>query len=166
LTTYVSSTCCDWPTAKAYRRQRFSTLKWAITDLYITYPVAIDNEFAIWVTVSAAGSEAASDDRDVKSPETYIGYRQSENFASPDGIWNDVSRVYAARVPRLNEWSLSDDWKVGGEHAELNAKASSMVYRFHARRASGARAGVRRAADPVSCDNRRYSTQRKSRRRC
>jgi cytochrome c biogenesis protein CcdA/thiol-disulfide isomerase/thioredoxin len=165
---------------------KVANVKWAIADLHIAYPVAIDNEYAIWrafenqywpahyfidaqgrvryhhfgegdydhserviqllleeagksnvstglVAVSASGAEAASDDRNVESPETYIGYRRSENFASPGGIGNDVSRVYAAGMPRLNEWSLSGDWTVGGEHADLNAKDGSIVYRFHAR---------------------------------
>jgi thiol-disulfide isomerase/thioredoxin len=85
------------------------------------------------VAVSASGAEAASDDKDVKSPETYIGYRRAEIFASPGGVGNDVSRVYAAGMPHLNQWSLSGDWKVGGEHAGLNAKDGSIVYRFHAR---------------------------------
>jgi cytochrome c biogenesis protein CcdA/thiol-disulfide isomerase/thioredoxin len=85
------------------------------------------------VAVSASGAEAASDSRNVQSPETYIGYRRSEKFASPGGIGNDVSRVYAAGMPQLNEWSLSGNWTVGGEHADLNAKDGSIVYRFHAR---------------------------------
>jgi hypothetical protein len=33
----------------------------------------------------------------------------------------------------LNEWGLSGDWTIGGEHAALNAKGGSVVYRFHAR---------------------------------
>ena len=37
------------------------------------------------------------------------------------------------RRPRLNEWALAGDWTIGGEHAVLNAKDGSIVYRFHAR---------------------------------
>jgi cytochrome c biogenesis protein CcdA/thiol-disulfide isomerase/thioredoxin len=85
------------------------------------------------VAVSASGAEAASDGKDVQSPETYLGYRRSEKFASPGGIANDVARVYAAGMPGLNEWSLSGDWTIGGEHADLNTKDGAIVYRFHAR---------------------------------
>ena len=85
------------------------------------------------VAVSASGAEAASDGKDVQSPETYLGYRRSEKFASPGGIANDVARVYAAGMPSLNEWSLSGDWTIGGEHADLNTKDGAIVYRFHAR---------------------------------
>ena len=83
--------------------------------------------------MTAAGAEAASDGEDVRSPETYVGYRRSEHFVSPGGIANDVARVYATGAPRLNEWSLSGDWTIGGEHADLDAKDGSIVYRFHAR---------------------------------
>ena len=85
------------------------------------------------VAVSATGAEAASDGSDVGSPETYLGYRRAENFVSPGGAANDVAHVYAAGTPRLNEWSLSGDWTIGGEHAELDAKDGAIVYRFHAR---------------------------------
>jgi thiol-disulfide isomerase/thioredoxin len=114
-------------------------VKQAVARLKIVYPVAIDNNYAIWrafnneywpadyfidaqgrirhhffgegdytfsekviqqllaeagkgsapagvVSVSATGAEAASDGADVRSPETYIGYARSENFASPGGI--------------------------------------------------------------------------------
>jgi cytochrome c biogenesis protein CcdA/thiol-disulfide isomerase/thioredoxin len=85
------------------------------------------------VSVSASGAEAASDSGSVGSPETYIGYRRAENFASPGGAANEVAHVYTAGMPRLNEWSLSGDWTIGGEHADLNAKDGAIVYRFHAR---------------------------------
>jgi thiol-disulfide isomerase/thioredoxin len=85
------------------------------------------------VAVSASGIEAASDGKDVQSPETYIGYRRSEKFASPGSIANDVARVYTAGMPRLNEWSLSGDWTIGGEHADLNTTGGTIVSRFHAR---------------------------------
>ena len=166
--------------------QKVANVQRAIADLHITYPVAIDNEYAIWrafenqywpahyfidaqghvcfhhfgegdydrsehviqlllaeagksnvsaglVAVSASGAEAAPDSKDVQSPETYIGYQRSANFVSPGGIANDAARAYTAGMPRLNEWSLSGSWTVGGEHADLNAKDGSVVYRFHAR---------------------------------
>ena len=104
----------------------------AVSDLKIDYPVAIDNDYAIWrafnnqywpahyfidaqghirhhhfgegdydgserviqqllaeagksasaglVTVNASGVEAASDMKDVQSPETYVGYAQRREF--------------------------------------------------------------------------------------
>ena len=86
------------------------------------------------VAVKASGAEAAaSDGADVKSPETYVGYDRSENFVSPGGVVKDESHVYAAGEPQLNDWSLTGNWTVGAERAQLNAPDGSIVYRFHAR---------------------------------
>jgi cytochrome c biogenesis protein CcdA/thiol-disulfide isomerase/thioredoxin len=160
-------------------------VKKAVADLKITYPVAIDNNFAIWrafeneywpahyfidaqgrirhehfgegdyreserviqqllaeagnkvtggmVTVHAAGAEAPPDTGEDKSPETYIGYFRADNFASPGGEIHDAPHDYIAPQPALNEWGLTGDWTVGMQHATLNEKDGSIVYRFHAR---------------------------------
>jgi cytochrome c biogenesis protein CcdA/thiol-disulfide isomerase/thioredoxin len=85
------------------------------------------------VAVNASGAEAASDKADVNSTETYIGYDRGERFASPGGVVQDQSHVYAAGEPQLNEWSLTGKWTVGQERAQLDEKDGSIVYRFHAR---------------------------------
>ena len=158
----------------------------AIASLGIPYPVAIDNDYAIWrafnnqywpahyfidakgqirhhhfgegdydgserviqqllaeaggsrtlgdlVPVSASGVEAAPDMGEVQSPETYIGYERTQNFVSPGGVVKDARHVYAAAKPRLNEWSLSGAWTIKGEHADLNGKDGSIIFRFHSR---------------------------------
>jgi cytochrome c biogenesis protein CcdA/thiol-disulfide isomerase/thioredoxin len=161
-------------------------VKKAIADLKITYPVAIDNNYAIWrgfnnnfwpahyfidakgqirhhefgegnydeserviqqllaeagkkmassdlVTVNATGAEAAADMSEIQSPETYVGYARAENFVSPGGAAQDQAKTYTAEAKQLNEWGLTGDWTVGSEHATLNAKDGSIIYRFHAR---------------------------------
>lgn len=166
--------------------QNIANVKQAIADLKIDYPVAIDNNYAIWqafenhywpahyfidaqgrvryhhfgegdydeserviqrllkeagqvdvssgvVSVAASGAEAAADEHDIRSPETYIGYDRTENFASPEGIAQNASRVYSVSRLNLNQWALSGDWTVGAEYADLNAKDGAIVYRFHAR---------------------------------
>ena len=166
--------------------RKVDNVKKAIAELKIDYPVAVDNNYAIWrafenqywpahyfidaqghvryhhfgegdydqserviqlllaeagktnvsaslVAVTASGAEAAADAKDAQSPETYIGYNRAENFASPGGKVQDTPHVYAPGAPRLNEWGLSGDWTVGGEHADLDTKDGAIVYRFHAR---------------------------------
>ena len=161
-------------------------VKKAIGDLGITYPVAIDNDYAIWrafdnqywpahyfidaegrirhhhfgegeydqserviqellaeagkqnvaggiVDVKATGAEAASNQNDVQSPETYVGWQRSENFVDTKGAVNDAPHVYSAAEPKLNEWGLTGNWTVGPENAGLNDKDGSIYYRFHAR---------------------------------
>jgi cytochrome c biogenesis protein CcdA/thiol-disulfide isomerase/thioredoxin len=85
------------------------------------------------VSVNATGAEAAADDAQVKSSETYIGYNRADNFASPGGIVEDESHDYATAPLALNQWSLQGDWTVGSENAALVKPDGRIVYRFHAR---------------------------------
>ncbi len=85
------------------------------------------------IPVNAAGVAAAADMNDLQSPETYIGYNRAANFISPGGAVRDARHAYAGPTPRLNQWALSGDWTIGGEHAALDAKGGGIVYRFHAR---------------------------------
>ncbi len=159
----------------------------AVKDLQVDYPVAIDNDYAIWrafnnqywpahyfidakgnirhhhfgegeygkseqviqqllaedgkgemsgdlVKVEAAGAQAAADDANVKSPETYIGYERAENFASAGGLTQDKPRSYAGRADlKPNQWALAGDWKVGAQSAVLDRSGGRLSYQFHAR---------------------------------
>jgi len=85
------------------------------------------------VSVKASGVEAASDEGDVRSPETYVGYSRAENFVSPGGAAEDARHVYVSGSPRLNEWGLTGDWTIAAEDAVLDREDGGIVYRFHAR---------------------------------
>ncbi|MGC9958251.1 cytochrome c biogenesis protein DipZ [Roseiarcus sp.] len=166
--------------------KNIDNVKSAVARLKIDYPVAIDNDYAIWrafnneywpadyfidaegrirhhyfgegdyaesekviqqllaeagkgnlpanvVSVSATGAEAASDEADVKSPETYIGYMRAENFASPGGAVSDAAHDYSVADLKLNDWGLAGAWTVGGQYATLDKKDGAISYRFHAR---------------------------------
>jgi len=166
--------------------KKIGNVKKATGDLAIAYPVAVDNDYAIWrtfdnrywpahyfidaegrvrhhhfgegdyeqserviqqllaeagakdvaggmVSVEASGAEAASNQVDVQSPETYIGYLRAQNFLGADGIVNDTAHAYAAEDPRRNEWGLTGSWTVGPERAELTKEGGSIYYRFRAR---------------------------------
>jgi thiol-disulfide isomerase/thioredoxin len=159
----------------------------AAKDMRVEYPIAIDNDHAIWralkneywpalyfvdaqgrirhhhfgegeyeqserviqkllaeagiggigpelVSVNARGAEAAADWGNLKSPENYLGYERTENFASPGGAVLDKRRVYAAPAQlRLNQWALSGDWTVEKQATVLNKANGRIAYRFHAR---------------------------------
>jgi thiol-disulfide isomerase/thioredoxin len=159
----------------------------AAKDMRIDYPIAIDNDHAIWrafkneywpalyfvdaqghirhrqfgegeyeqsemiiqrllaeagiggtghelVSVDARGAEAAADWGSLKSPENYLGYERTENFASPGGAVLNKRRVYAAPARlTLNHWALSDDWTVEKQAIVLNKANGRIAYRFHAR---------------------------------
>jgi len=86
------------------------------------------------VSVDARGLEAAADWGSLKSPEIYVGYGRTENFASPGGAALDTRRVYTAPPAlRLNHWALSGDWTVGEQAIVLNKADGRIAYCFHAR---------------------------------
>jgi thiol-disulfide isomerase/thioredoxin len=159
----------------------------ALKEMRVVYPVAVDNDYAIWrafsnqywpalyfvdargrvrhhhfgegkyeqsekviqqllaeagvgvvgrelVSIDARGIEAAADWDSLKSPENYVGYGRTEDFASPGGAVPDERRVYA--VPSrlgLNQWALSGDWTVGKGAVVLNKAGGRIAYGFHAR---------------------------------
>lgn len=84
--------------------------------------------------VSGVGIEAAPDWTDEHSPETYIGYQQAQNFASPEKLHKDSIQIFSAPAKlSLNHWGLSGSWKVNAESAVLQALPGKIVFRFHSR---------------------------------
>ena len=86
------------------------------------------------VSVDATGVEAAADWASLWSPENYLGYQRTENFASSNGAVLDTPQVYAAPTRlRLNHWGLAGDWTVKRQAIVLNEPDGRIVYRFSAR---------------------------------
>ena len=165
-----------------------SNVRRAVADLKIDYPVALDNDYAIWQAFNnqywpahyfidatghirahhfgegnydeseqiirtllteagqsglppagmgqptAVGVEAPPDEAHDQSPETYVGYRRADNFASPGGFAQDQAHVYSAPAAlKLNQWALSGSWNVDPEKAVLGASGGKIVFRFYAR---------------------------------
>jgi thiol-disulfide isomerase/thioredoxin len=86
------------------------------------------------VPVDAGGVEAAADWDSLWSPENYLGYERTENFASSNGAVLDTPHGYAvpARLA-LNEWALAGNWTVGRQAIVLTRAEGRILYRFHAR---------------------------------
>ncbi len=84
--------------------------------------------------VVASGTEAASNEDEVQSPETYVGYERAQNFASPGGLNQDDPQLYQTpAVLKLNQWSFAGKWKDEGQVATALAAGASISFRFHAR---------------------------------
>jgi thiol-disulfide isomerase/thioredoxin len=167
--------------------KNINNVRWAVQEMRVGYPVAVDNEHVIWrafknqywpalyfidaqgrvrhqhfgegsyeqsemiiqrllneagaggigdglVSVDARGLEAAADWGSLKSPENYLGFERTQNFASPGGAVLDKPRMYELPTRlRPNEWALSGDWTVKKETAALNKANGGIAYRFHAR---------------------------------
>jgi thiol-disulfide isomerase/thioredoxin len=162
-------------------------IRWALKNMRIEYPVAVDSNYAIWrafnneywpasyfidakghirhhqfgegeylqgeaviqqllteagsdgftrepAPVSPNGLEVAADLGNLRSPETYVGYQQTQNFASPHGAAWDKQRTYSfpARFD-LNSWALAGAWTARKEAVALNQSNGQIAYRFHAR---------------------------------
>ncbi|MBW4565616.1 MAG: thioredoxin family protein [Mojavia pulchra JT2-VF2] len=159
----------------------------ASTEMKIDYPIAVDNDYAVWrafgnrywpalyfvdtqgrirhhqfgegeyeqsekviqqllsesgtgrvgqeiVEVDARGFEAAADWNSLRSPENYLGYERTENFASPGGAVLNKPHLYTTPTQlKLNQWVLSGDWTIGRQAIVLNKSGGRIAYRFHAR---------------------------------
>jgi thiol-disulfide isomerase/thioredoxin len=86
------------------------------------------------VSVDAGGVEAAADWDSLWSPENYLGYQRTENFASSNGAVLDTPHGYAAPARlALNQWALAGNWTVGRQAIVLNQAGGRIACRFHAR---------------------------------
>ena len=86
------------------------------------------------VAVEAGGVEAEADWDSLWSPENYLGFERSENFASANGAVLDTPHRYAAPTQLgLNHWALSGGWTVKRQAIVLNEPDGRIVYRFQAR---------------------------------
>jgi thiol-disulfide isomerase/thioredoxin len=86
------------------------------------------------VEVEPNGLEVAADWRTLRSPETYLGYRQATGFASGDRATFDRPRAYVADpdLP-LNAWDLTGIWKVAGHASIATEPGGRIAFQFHAR---------------------------------
>jgi thioredoxin family protein len=85
------------------------------------------------VHIEAVGLEAQADWDSLKSPENYVGYQRTENFASGGP---ELNRRRAYKVPAqlgLNQWGLAGEWTVRGQSITSEAPNARIVNRFHAR---------------------------------
>ncbi|WEA27913.1 MULTISPECIES: cytochrome c biogenesis protein DipZ [Rhizobium] len=85
------------------------------------------------VAPDAKGVEAGPDLGNIRSGETYLGYEQAANFASPEGLQADAPHNYSIAEPGLNGWGLSGTWTVGKDQATLDQAGGGITYRFSAR---------------------------------
>jgi thiol-disulfide isomerase/thioredoxin len=86
------------------------------------------------VTVEGLGVEAEADWDHLRTPETYLGYGRSANFASPDGAVFAQRHTFEPpqRLP-LNHWALGGEWTIARENVVVEQAGGRIAYRFHAR---------------------------------
>ena len=85
------------------------------------------------VHITDAGVEAPPSG-DEQSPETYVGYRQAQRFASPEQVAQDSGNTYILPTSlSLNEWGLGGSWNIGPESGVLQVASGKIAFRFHSR---------------------------------
>jgi thiol-disulfide isomerase/thioredoxin len=86
------------------------------------------------VSVDAEGLEVQADWANLESSETYLGYEQAQNFASPGDAGFDEPRTYVVPDPLgLNRWALSGNWTVERGASVLNDADGGIAFRVHSR---------------------------------
>jgi len=86
------------------------------------------------VVVADEGLEAQADWATLRSPETYLGYEQAQNFVSSGGAELDQPGTYVAPDSlQLNHWALSGNWTIERRAGVLNDADGRIAFRFHAR---------------------------------
>jgi thiol-disulfide isomerase/thioredoxin len=119
------------------RHHHFGEGEYAQTEMVIQQllldagAVGIDQDL---VEVEPRGLEVAADWRTLRSPESYLGYRQSTSFASEGVAVFDEPHDYQARdrLP-LNYWDLTGNWTVTEHAAVLNKPGGRVAFQFQAR---------------------------------
>jgi thiol-disulfide isomerase/thioredoxin len=93
--------------------------------------LGVDGEL---VSVAPDGLEVQADWANLESPETYLGYQQGQNFASPGGVRRRSAREYETpdRL-QLNHWALTGNWTIEPGLSVLNDGDGGVSFRFHAR---------------------------------
>ena len=82
---------------------------------------------------SASGAEAAAAFKEIRSPETYIGYARADRFVSPGGLLRDQPKSYAPAPLKLNDWALAGSWVDGRQSARSLSAGAKISFCFHAR---------------------------------
>jgi thiol-disulfide isomerase/thioredoxin len=86
------------------------------------------------VSLVPTGIEAQADWTNLRSPETYLGYAQGQNFASSGSSEVGVPTAYVLPpMLMLNQWALSGDWTIDSGASVLNGPEGQLAFRFHAR---------------------------------
>ena len=86
------------------------------------------------VTVEPRGLEVAAEWRNVRSPESYLGFGQATGFISDDAAAYDRATTYTApdRLS-LNTWTVTRRWIVARHAAILDEPGGRLAFQFHAR---------------------------------
>jgi hypothetical protein len=103
------------------------------------------------VAVEGVGVEAEADWDNLRTPEMYLGYWRSAQFASPGGGVLDEPGTYELpELLSLNHWALAGKWTIGAENIALDQPGGTIACSYHARDVHLVLSQPRRAPIPFS----------------
>jgi thiol-disulfide isomerase/thioredoxin len=131
----------------------------ATTERAIDYPVAVDNDYAIWnAFANNAWPALYFIDTDGRIRDRHFGegrYEKSERLiqkllgverdpalvegfgveaaADWDNLRTPETYLGSWRSDRSGHWALTGEWTIGGENVVLDKAGGSIAFRFHAR---------------------------------
>ena len=83
--------------------------------------------------VKAEGIEAAPGN-EVRTPETYVGFRRADPLRVAERLGRDARKVYNPPDGlSMNQWAFSGTWQVGAESALVREAGAKLLLRFHSR---------------------------------
>jgi len=86
------------------------------------------------VSVEGLGVEAEADWDHLRTPETYLGYERSSDFASQrSGAFDRRDTYELPGYLPFNHWALAGEWTIGRESVVLDRAGGSIACRFQAR---------------------------------
>jgi thiol-disulfide isomerase/thioredoxin len=115
-----------------YGEGMYDECEWAVQELLREAGAEVAGDDL--VTVEPEGFEVQADWATLRSPETYLGFEQGQNLASPDGAVLEQAHTYVAPESlALNTWGLTGDWTIERGASVLNQPDGSIAFQFHAR---------------------------------
>jgi thioredoxin family protein len=111
------------------------------------------------VSVDPVGLEVAADWDNLRSPENYLGYERTQNFASPGGADSDRRRAYGvpARLA-LNQWALAGNWTIGRQATVLGSANRADGISLSRARPPSRHGSAASRVDTLPCVTRRAAT--------
>ncbi|RUL77587.1 cytochrome c biogenesis protein DipZ [Dyella choica] len=86
-----------------------------------------------YVQPNAQGAQATGSGGAGLSPETYLGYARTENFAGGPAAQDKSFAYHTPQSLKANQWALDGSWTVSDENARLDSAPGRIVYRFRGR---------------------------------
>ncbi|MEI7669833.1 MAG: cytochrome c biogenesis protein DipZ [Pseudomonadota bacterium] len=133
LATWVNFNNRYWPAHYLIDKEgrvvytNFGEGKYDITENNIRFLLGLDNK--------TETSQEKLNYSPNQTPETYLGYKRSENFANPELIKKDlVSEYNFPKFLTANHWALSGKWKIADEKIISSESNSSLQLNFTAKK--------------------------------